>query len=104
MDAQQSKQKAEARRLELGRQQLVRIKHSIDMAINIPAEETVFFETITPENLSILDEAGYSLRKEGGRLGEYSYRISWSGGTELKEDPFDTTYYPGGMSTEHPPL
>jgi hypothetical protein len=104
MNANQSKQKTDERRLELGRQQLNRIIDTINKAIKRPAEETVFFETITPENLSLLRSSGYTVTKEGGRQGENNHRISWRSGQTSDINTFDTTYYPGGLINPQYPL
>jgi hypothetical protein len=104
MNANEAKQKTEERRLELGRQQLIRIIDTINKAIKRPAEETVFFETITPENLSILRSSGYTVTKEGGRQCEHNHRISWRSGQISDIDTFVTTYYPGGLINPQYPL
>lgn len=105
MNANESRQKSEERRLELSKQQWSRIKKAILNAIKVPAEEVVFHENISPENIQKLREANYRLSREGGRQGDYSYRISWKHiRPEDDDDSSGNTYYPGGISTNHPPL
>lgn len=104
MNANEAKQKSEERRLELSRQQFIRIKDAINKAVNIPAEETVFFEVITPENINLLRSLNYSVLKEGGRLGSDNYRISWRSVSPDDINSFDTTYYPGGLRNPQYPL
>lgn len=104
MNANESRQKAEERRLELGRQQWKRIIDAINKAINIPTEETVFYEDITSENLNTLRENGYTVTKEGGRLGLSNYRITWRHVQTEDKEKKGTTYYPGGISINHQSL
>lgn len=104
MNANESRQKAEERRLELSKQQWSRIIKEIINAIKLPAEEVVFHENISPENIQKLREADYTLSREGGRQGDYSYRISWKHIRPEDDESDGTTYYPGGISTNHPPL
>ena len=104
MNAPNSHNKSDAKNIDLLAQQLKRIYSAIDSATKKGLYEVMIYETIGPDNTAVLKAEGYQVNRRGGRMGEENSLLIWNPHPDADDPTVDTTYYPGGITPEHPSL
>jgi len=85
-------------------QQMKRLRTAIKAASSKGKYETMIYETIRDINRDILISESYQIQHMGVRMGNKIHVIKWNTPLPPHTTLFNTTYYPGGIPTEHHPL
>ena len=104
MNSSDAEKATDQKLIELADQQMVRILASIKTAISKGLYETTLYETLYQPNIDILKDYDFQVIKRGGRMGEHNYIIKWPDQAPELPPSETNTYYPGGITPQHPPL
>ena len=93
MNAQESTNESNKKQLELEAQQMKRIRSGIKESTSKGYYNVMLFEDIYLPNKDTLLEEGYLVRRDGGRMGENNWLITWGESEPIDKKTGDPVYY-----------
>lgn len=102
MNAQEATNESQKKQTDLEVQQMKRIRAGIKESISKGYFNLMIFETVYEPNRAVLIEEGYLIRRDGGRMGENNYLISWGESATVDDKKTDPVYYPASSTPKYP--
>jgi hypothetical protein len=102
MNAQEATNESNKKQLELEAQQMKRIRSNVKEATSKGYYNVMMFESLYEANRNILLEEGYLVRRDGGRMGENNWLITWGESESLDKKTNDPVYYPASSTPKYP--
>jgi len=102
MNAQEANNESNKKQLDLEAQQMKRIRSAIKEATAKGYYNAMMFESLYENNRTILINEGYQIIRQGGRMGENNWLISWNGDETLDAKLGDPVYYPASSTPKYP--
>jgi hypothetical protein len=102
MNAQEALNESNKKQTELEAQQMKRVRAGIKEATDRGYYNVMMFESLHESNRTVLIEEGYLVRRDGGRMGENNWLISWGESATVDDKKGDPVYYPASSTPKYP--
>lgn len=102
MNAQEATNESNKKQLDLEAQQMKRIRAAIKESTSKGYYNVMMFEDVYLSNRDTLIEEGYQVRRDGGRMGDNNWLITWGESEPIDNKKGDPVYYPASSTPKYP--